>query len=312
MHKIARPILGRPVRIGSRNLQNRAPHQDLRLPTRMREPFFRFTRHTLNASVTSIFANTQPISCTEEERSKIVTRLLIEYHQILNQLTAKNDTLSQKQAIADLLSYFLDLEWNFILQPPIKILSDDDAQKASTKLTNCRIQLGKLSGILNGDPYRHLPEKVDLWRLVANLMPEPENDSVHYRYEVPDGPPIFLFSDPSDTALILENFFANSVRACERKGIFPFIEVVAFILDNHQGMTEIRIGDKGIGFRDGELFRVRHSKGFTSKETDNTDHGIGLEHCRFLIEQHGGKLDISSKRGEGTDVIFTLPIYLEE
>ena len=312
MQEIAKSALGKPMRIGSRNLKHRTPLQDLRLPTRMRQPFFRFTRHTLNAYAASIFGNMEPIGYTEKKLSKTITRLIKQYQRKLGQLNANNDTLSQMQAVADLSIFLLELERKFILQPKVIVFSDGEARKASTMLTNCKIQLGKLSGILNGDPYRHLPEKVFLHRMVADLMPEPEMDSVHYRYEVPEGPPIVLFSDPSDTALLLENFFANSIRACERKGIFPFIEVVAFVRDDYPRMVEIRIGDQGIGFRDGELLRVKHGKGFTSKKTDNPDHGIGLEHCRFLIEQHGGELDISSKRGEGTDVIFTLPSYSEK
>ena len=47
----------------------------------------------------------------------------------------------------------------------------------------------------------------------------------------------------------------------------------------------------------------------TTKGTNNeAGTGLGLNLCKELIEMQGGKIRIVSKEGEGTSVIFTLPL----
>ncbi|RPI51393.1 MAG: PAS domain-containing sensor histidine kinase, partial [Deltaproteobacteria bacterium] len=37
--------------------------------------------------------------------------------------------------------------------------------------------------------------------------------------------------------------------------------------------------------------------------------GLGLSIVKFIIESHGGKIDLESKEGKGTTIGFGLPIF---
>jgi|GEM_PF-3239482 len=311
-----RPTL---IRIGSRNLKNRSPKVDMRLPTTMREPILHFTRHTLNAYVAPLLARIEPVEMSEDETSTILAQLTRDYRSLLKNLNAESTLELQMQIIVLLHEYFSQLQHRFIFDPKNEVFSDEESKQTFNRLINsARLQLDKLLGILNGDPYRQFPEKVDLTRLVGNLIPREltpnpldADDSSHYSYRAPPNEPVFLFADQFDAALVFENLFSNAIRSCRRKGIFPFIEIRAYMDDENPRMAHISVKDPGIGFRKNELTRIKYNTRYSSKE-EGPDHGFGLQHCRFLIEQHGGILEISSQRNQGAEIMFTLPAYASE
>ncbi len=310
MRRISGVVLPDRFRIGSRDLRHRSPNEDLRLPRTMREPVLGFTRHTLNNSFSSLVGLLTLPSLPEKEKSKIISGMLADYRHLRGEINSKKDVQLQMRAVADMQEFFLNLQRKFVFDSETSAFdSPEERQMFSRTINKSRVQLDKLMGILNGDPYRQFPETFSLFRLVGDLMPQKERSTLNHVYRCPDDQPVFLFADQFDTALILENFFSNAARACERKSVFPFVEVSAFIEEDSPKMAEITIRDKGVGFTTEELILIRNGRGFTSKESDSPDHGIGLTHCRFLIEQHGGRLDISSRKGDGTDIIFTLPAH---
>ncbi|MFP3949978.1 MAG: ATP-binding protein [Candidatus Micrarchaeia archaeon] len=310
MRRISGVVLPNRFRMGSRDLRHRTPREDLCLPRTMREPLLSFTRHTLNNSFSSLVGLLTLPFLPEKEKSKTISGILADYKSLRAGISSRKEVHLQMRAVADMQEFFLNLQRKFVLDSETSAFDSSEERQMFSRLINkSRVQLDKLMGILNGDPYRQFPEKFSLFRLVGDLMPQDEKGTRHHVYRCPDDQPVFLFADRFDTAMILENFFSNAVRACERKGVFPFVEVFAFIVDDPPQMAEITIRDKGIGFTTEELILLRNGRGFTSKESIGQDHGIGLAHCRFLIEQHCGRFDISSRKGDGTDIIFTLPAH---
>ncbi len=72
-----------------------------------------------------------------------------------------------------------------------------------------------------------------------------------------------------------------------------------------QSTVHIRFADTGIGIDEEDLPRIFEPY-FTTKEDRGT--GLGLAICQRITTQHGGKISVSSRLGEGTVFILHLPI----
>jgi signal transduction histidine kinase len=73
--------------------------------------------------------------------------------------------------------------------------------------------------------------------------------------------------------------------------------------------VHIRVADTGVGIREEDLQRIFEPY-FTTKEDRGT--GLGLAICQRIISQHGGRISVSSKLGEGTVFILHLPVSRQE
>jgi signal transduction histidine kinase len=72
-----------------------------------------------------------------------------------------------------------------------------------------------------------------------------------------------------------------------------------------ESAVHIRFADSGVGIEDENLKRIFEPY-FTTKEDRGT--GLGLAICQRIVTQHGGKVNVSSRLGEGTVFILHLPI----
>jgi signal transduction histidine kinase len=71
--------------------------------------------------------------------------------------------------------------------------------------------------------------------------------------------------------------------------------------------VRIRISDTGIGIPP-ELHSKIFQPYFTTKPK-NGGTGLGLSVSRYIVEEHGGRLDFYSKVGKGTTFIIDLPAH---
>jgi signal transduction histidine kinase len=72
-----------------------------------------------------------------------------------------------------------------------------------------------------------------------------------------------------------------------------------------ENAVHIRFADTGVGIRDDQISRIFEPY-FTTKEDRGT--GLGLAICQRIVTQHGGRISVSSKLGEGAVFILHLPI----
>lgn len=72
-----------------------------------------------------------------------------------------------------------------------------------------------------------------------------------------------------------------------------------------EGVIHIRFADTGTGIEDENLTRIFEPY-FTTKEDRGT--GLGLAICQRIVTQHGGRISVSSRLGEGAIFIIHLPI----
>jgi two-component system CheB/CheR fusion protein len=122
--------------------------------------------------------------------------------------------------------------------------------------------------------------------------------------------------NPGQIRQVLQNILSNAIKF-SREGVPPVIQVSGRRIANKSFDSEesangpyglISIRDNGIGFESRYLnnifvlFERLHSKD-TYEGT-----GIGLAISKKIIEKHQGLITARSKKGEGSEFLFILPI----
>jgi len=79
-------------------------------------------------------------------------------------------------------------------------------------------------------------------------------------------------------------------------------------------MVNICVADTGKGMTQLEIDLVLDANMYYSGDAANTQRGsgLGLKLCKEFIQKSGGIIWIDSTPGQGTQVIFTLPVEKEE
>jgi signal transduction histidine kinase len=118
----------------------------------------------------------------------------------------------------------------------------------------------------------------------------------------------WILGSKTQVTHVFMNLLINSVRAIrkvrtERK---PEIRVSS---EPGNGIIRIRVWDNGIGIREEDLPKV-FDPFFTTQDVGQGI-GLGLSICHTIIKNHGGTLQINSKEGEWTEVLFDLPLVGE-
>ncbi len=114
-----------------------------------------------------------------------------------------------------------------------------------------------------------------------------------------------LKSDPGRLQEIFLNLFTNAFAAMEDGGR---LSISAQMTDNK--LMKIRVTDTGCGIPQSDISRVFEP--FFSTKTGKGGTGLGLAITYGLVKELGGDIQVTSKVGEGTTFILTLPLNLSE
>lgn len=113
-----------------------------------------------------------------------------------------------------------------------------------------------------------------------------------------------VWADPQRVRQIISNLIYNAMRHTPEGGL-----VIVEADTREPGMVEIRVTDTGVGMNADALRHV-FTRYFQSER--NRRHGegsgLGLAIVKQLVEAHGGTISVSSKEGQGTTFVFTLPV----
>jgi len=113
---------------------------------------------------------------------------------------------------------------------------------------------------------------------------------------------LVIVADGKKLRQALLNLVLNAVQASESGGM------VRLAVDRMCDSARIRVIDKGEGMTAEVLERVRRPH-YSTRQGGS---GLGLALARSIIEQHGGELELSSKKGSGTTATITLPLKPRE
>ncbi len=143
-------------------------------------------------------------------------------------------------------------------------------------------------------------ENCDLSALVARTVSFLDYQITRNRVEVENRlPPMILRADVHKMEQVLVNIVLNAVGAMPGGGrlSFRYVEDGPFLT--------LVVSDTGEGIP-GENLEKIFEPFFTTKRNGKGT-GLGLAVCRKIIEQHGGKISVSSRPGEGTEFRISLP-----
>jgi signal transduction histidine kinase len=157
---------------------------------------------------------------------------------------------------------------------------------------------------------------VDLGQVARDVVADLEGrlHQTHGTVEVNGLPTIA--ADPLQMRQLFQNLLGNALKF-QRPGVPPHVRISGRVLpgppvsaeETQLGLQcELTIEDNGVGFdpaytdRIFELFQRLHGR----DEYEGT--GMGLAICKKIVERHGGKITASSKPGEGSRFLVTLPV----
>lgn len=114
------------------------------------------------------------------------------------------------------------------------------------------------------------------------------------------------FGDRLALKQILLNLLSNSIKFTESTGR------ITLVSKRRGDVIAIAVIDTGIGIAEaiipnlGRPFEIVDDQPQIASSHAGGNSGIGLALARSFVEMHGGKLNIDSRKGEGTEVSFTI------
>ena len=114
-----------------------------------------------------------------------------------------------------------------------------------------------------------------------------------------------MVADPVRIKQILLNLLSNAIKFTDKGAI-----TLAARFDPAAGFT-FTVTDTGIGMTAAELATAQELFGQVEDAytRNNEGTGLGLPIARHLTELHGGRLEITSRKSEGTQAVVTLPAH---
>ncbi|MXZ09342.1 MAG: PAS domain S-box protein [Gemmatimonadetes bacterium] len=138
-------------------------------------------------------------------------------------------------------------------------------------------------------------------RLVENTL---QNQDIVYQVELEDSlPKVFL--DPIRIEQVLLNLFNNAIEAMPGGGILT-ISTTLETDQTDEDWVVVRIRDTGTGIEEEHLSHL-FDPFFTTKEVGEGT-GLGLSVSYGLIQEHGGRIEVSSQPGKGSEFQIYLPV----
>ncbi len=137
-------------------------------------------------------------------------------------------------------------------------------------------------------------------KTVSLVQVDAESYGIAIRLESEDDPPLVLIDKDKMNQVFL-NLFLNAIQAMEHGG-----ELVVRT-EIEERTIKVTVRDNGIGIEAENLGRV-FDPYYTTK---NDGTGLGLAMSSKIIEEHGGRIEISSVAGKYTEVRVVLPLAMD-
>lgn len=136
-----------------------------------------------------------------------------------------------------------------------------------------------------------------------------ENQHIRLDYANFVDPDVLIIADPEQLGRIIHNIVSNSVKYMRA----DVASRIGITVKDVGDFVQIEIADNGKGIATKDLPYVfdRFYRADTSRNSAAGGSGIGLSIVKKIVEDHGGKIWVTSKENEGTTMYFVIRKYEE-
>ena len=134
-----------------------------------------------------------------------------------------------------------------------------------------------------------------------------KNNNINLVFDT-DKEEIITYCDPDKIERIMLNILSNAIKYTPENGL------IHVTINSDPEEISVLIKDSGVGIPSEKLNTVfdRFEQVDVSLNRKCEGSGIGLSIVKNLVHMHGGKIDVNSELGKGSEFIFTIPIKLRE
>lgn len=180
-------------------------------------------------------------------------------------------------------------------------------------LAKANIQIRKMTNLINGflnisrleSGKIHIEKQhFRLNQLLHEMAEEIQITTHSHSIHIHDHEPVDVFADKDKVGSVLTNLLSNAVKYSP-KGKSISVNYV-----KKDDYLEVSIHDEGMGITEQDLDKLfdRYYRVESSYTKNISGFGIGLYLSAEIIKQHGGRIWVQSKSGEGSTFYFTLPL----
>ncbi|MEO6726129.1 MAG: sensor histidine kinase [Blastocatellia bacterium] len=179
---------------------------------------------------------------------------------------------------------------------------EDAMRTLSETVNNLQSLVSKMSDPRT--PTKRIREKSNLTVLVERVLQRTAAQATNkYKVSTQLTPELFATVDGKAIERVIENLVINALEAMPDGGSLRIVTKV------ENGNAIVAIADSGKGMAE-EFVRDRLFHPFAT--TKKKGIGLGLYSCRDIVEQHNGRIEVSSRVDSGTEFRIVIPQQIEE
>lgn len=235
--------------------------------------------------------------------------LAVAFNEMLAALEANHQTLQRflGDASHQLRTPLTTIRANLDLAGRPEIPADDrrailvDARDEAQRMGRLIADLLSLARAESGAPLEFTPVELDA--LVVESVRRQAQAAGHVRMSVSVEPAV-VDGDRDRIRELIGILLDNAARYTADGG------TVTTSLTTDEGRAIVRVEDTGIGLdeQDRERLFERLYRGTRAREMRSSGTGLGLAIARWIVESHGGTIDLANREGGGTAATVALPL----